>query len=55
MGIEWQTFREDKLWVPEVRLMFTMNDAHLHKLYAKYVNQGQISGKKDNRIEYMQL
>ena len=53
--IEWQDFREDRLWVPDVRLLYTMNEGHLRKMYSQYAAKGRGLGTKPFNCDYMEL
>lgn len=53
--IEWQDFREDRLWVSDVRLLYTMNEGHLRKIYSQYAARGRGHGTKPFNCDYMEL
>ena len=55
--IEWQDFRDKKLYTSEIRLLFTMNEKGLRAIYTQYCNNGK-SGKlsyKPYNAKYMML
>ena len=39
--IAYQDFRDDKLWFDEIRLIFTMNEDSLRKLFKSYTSRRQ--------------
>ena len=55
LEIEWQDFRDYRLWMPEVRLLYTMNEGHLRKMYAHYADNNRGHGKKPFNCDWILL
>lgn len=54
-NIQWQAFRDDKLWLPDVRILISMNEHHLRGLYSHYAKQTKGTGNKTYNAEYLDL
>ena len=54
-NIDWQTFRDDKLYDPDVELVFTMNLSNVNKLYDTYSKMNQDTEWKPYAHEYVCL
>ena len=54
-NIEWQSFRDERLWCPEVRLTYTMNEQHILEIYKKYCANNLGRGIKGYKPEFMDL
>ena len=51
--INWQSFRDEKLYDPDVELVFTMNLTNVNKLYDKYAKMNQDTEWKPHNHEYV--
>ena len=54
-NIEWQSFRDERLWCPEVRLTYTMNEQHILEIYKIYCANNLGRGIKGYKPEFMDL
>jgi len=51
--VQRQSFRDDKLWKPDCRLLYSMNEQNLRNLYSSYVANERGRGIKDNSCQFM--
>ena len=54
-NVEWQSFRDLKLWTPDVKLIYTMNETALRNMYSKFAKKERSILNKVGASEYLSI